>query len=315
MSTTACTIETVSKEFASAQAPGGKFKAVKAASFQIRQGEIIALLGPNGAGKSTLIDMILGLTTPTSGSIRVFGDKPRDAVAKSQVSAVLQTGGLLPDVSVKDTIRMIAATFPNPRDVDEVMDETNLTHLSKRAVKRCSGGEQQRIRHALAILGSPELLILDEPTAGMDPNARREFWASMRRQAERGTTIVFATHYLEEAEQFAERIILMRKGEVVADGTVDEIQRTASTTHVSATIPEPQRSSLARGEGLPFEVAEVRGEGDRLRFTTSESDALAKFLVTETEANNLTITRASLEDAFEALTSDSSIDPASTSAH
>ena len=137
----------------------------------------------------------------------------------------------------------------------------------------------------------------------------------MRRQAERGTTIVFATHYLEEAEQFAERIILMRKGEVVADGTVDEIQRTASTTHVSATIPEPQRSSLARGEGLPSEVAEVRGEGDRLTFTTSESDALAKFLLTETEANNLTITRASLEDAFEALTSDSSIDPASTSAH
>lgn len=306
MNPAACTVDTATKTFSSAQAPEGKFHAVKGASFTINHGEIIALLGPNGAGKSTLIDMILGLTSPTSGSIAVFGDKPREAVAKCKVSAVLQTGGLLPDLSVKDTIRMIAATFPNPRDVDEVMEETNLTHLSKQAVKRCSGGEQQRVRHALAILGSPDLLILDEPTAGMDPNARREFWASMRSQAERGTTIIFATHYLEEAEQFAERIILMRKGEVAADGTVDEIQRTTSATHVSASVPEPQLSTWARRENLPAGVTEVVRDGDRLTFTTSSSDALARVLLTEANASNLTISRASLEDAFEMLTSESS---------
>lgn len=312
MTTPACTVAKVSKSFSAPrstakskgatkdQAPehhSGKVHAVHEASLQIAPGEIVALLGPNGAGKTTLIDMVLGLTQPSKGEIRVFGKNPNTAVKESLLGAVLQTGGLLPDITVIDTVRMVASAFPNPRNIDEVLEETNLTSIAKRRVKRCSGGEQQRLKHALAILGSPDLLILDEPTSGMDPNARRNFWTSMEAQAERKTTIIFATHYLEEAQNFAQRIVLMNTGQIIADGTVDAIRQRATATKVSAVLPQDFDHKQ-----VTVPVSHVEQHGERTTYLTQDSDALARFLLTETSARELTVTRASLDDAFSALT-------------
>ncbi|MDO5503743.1 MAG: ABC transporter ATP-binding protein, partial [Actinomycetia bacterium] len=195
-----------------------KVSAVDGIDLTIRAGEIVALLGPNGAGKTTTIDMILGLTAPTSGTVSVLGRRPRQAILDGQVSAVLQTGGLLADLKVEETVRLIASTFDRHADIADVMERAGITHLARRRVSKCSGGEQQRLRFALALLPEPELLILDEPTAGMDVTTRREFWSAMHAEAERGRTIIFATHYLEEASEFADRIVMMAEGRIVADG-------------------------------------------------------------------------------------------------
>lgn len=201
----------------------GTVIAVDGVDLHIRSGEIVALLGSNGAGKSTFLDLVLGLQTPTSGNIQVFGASPRSAIKAEKVGAVLQTGGLLPDMTVKNTIRMIASTFSNPLPIDDVLTAAQLHDISDRKIAKCSGGEQQRVRFAMALLGNPQLLVLDEPTTGMDTGARFDFWDNMKAQAQAGRTIIFATHYLEEAEQFAQRIVMMSKGIVVADGSVEEI--------------------------------------------------------------------------------------------
>nr|WP_269927879.1 ABC transporter ATP-binding protein [Kocuria massiliensis] len=277
---------------------GTRFNAVDGIETTIRRGEIIGLLGPNGAGKSTLIDMVLGLTSPDGGSIRVLGGAPRAAIARGGIGAVLQTGGLLPQLTVRDTLRMIAATHRNAMPISEVLEQADLTELADRKVVKCSGGEQQRVRFALAIMASPELLILDEPTTGMDANARHRFWESMRAQAHEGRTIVFATHYIEEAQNFAERIVMVGKGRIVADGPTEEVRAQASSQTVSAVLPP----SLAP-RSLPG-VISAKTSGDRTSMTTTDSDALARLLLTQTEASDVLIANASLEDAFIALTSD-----------
>src|SRR5690625_528724 len=168
--------------------------AVDGISLEIQTGSVVALLGPNGAGKTTTIDLILGLTSPTSGEITVLGKKPRAATVSGGVSAVLQSGGLLRDLRVGETVELIASTFPNPIPVSQALQRAGLTGLKNRKVAKCSGGEQQRLRFALALLPDPQLLILDEPTTGMDVNARAEFWETMHTEAAQGRTIVFATH-------------------------------------------------------------------------------------------------------------------------
>src|SRR5699024_822898 len=211
----------VSKTFRSG---GRTLRAVDDIDLDIPRGQIMALLGPNGAGKTTTLDMVLGLTEPTAGQVSVDGQPPREAVTNGRVSAVLQSGGLLRDLSVAETVRIIASTFKHAMSVEEVMTRAGITKLAKRKVSKCSGGEQQRLRFALALLPDPDLLILDEPTAGMDVAARREFWDTMRADAGSGRTIIFATHYLEEADSFAERIVLMSGGHIVADGSTEEIR-------------------------------------------------------------------------------------------
>lgn len=201
----------------------GRITAVGSIDLSIQQGEIVALLGSNGAGKSTFLDLVLGLQTPDHGAVRVFGKTPREAVKDGKLGAVLQTGGLLPDLTVKHTIQMIASTFAHPLSIEEVFTAAQLHGIADRKVGKCSGGEQQRVRFAMALLGNPALLILDEPTAGMDTGARFDFWENMQTQAQSGRTIIFATHYLEEVEQFAQRMIIMSHGSIVADGPVEEI--------------------------------------------------------------------------------------------
>ncbi|AHI03425.1 ABC transporter ATP-binding protein [Corynebacterium falsenii DSM 44353] len=280
-------------------------------SLTIAPGEIIGLLGPNGAGKSTLIDLILELTTPTSGTVSVCGTSPRRAIAHSQVGAVLQTGGLLPDLTIEQTIRLISSTFPHPQPLDQILERADLTRIRSRKVQACSGGEQQRLRFALALIGAPTFLILDEPTAGMDPVARRHFWESMRVQASHGTTILFATHYLEEAQDFASRIVLLSQGRILADGTVDEIRNMTSSYTIQArfspdatTPPTFLQHMDPNVSGLVSAVDELGH--DTWQFTTTDSDALARYLLNHTAARDLRIAASSLDDAFVTLTESNS---------
>ncbi len=292
-------LEGVRKTF---KAPHGEVIAVNGIDLTINRGEIVAFLGPNGAGKTTTIDMILGLTTPTSGRVTVLGRPAREAVAAGRVSAVMQTGGLLRDLTVKETLTAIAALHKAGLRVSEVVEKTQLGGLLNRKVSKCSGGEQQRLKFALSLLSNPDLLILDEPTAGMDVNARRDFWATMREDAESGRTIVFATHYLEEAEHFAQRTVLVNAGRVIADGTTAHIRAVASGREVSATVAQDRVSTAqAAIEGLDPENA-VRVNGTRLTVSTKDSDALARLLLNDLGASDLEISAPSLESAFVNLT-------------
>ena len=286
--------------------------AVDGIDLTVGNGEVVAFLGPNGAGKTTTLDMVLGLTEPTSGTARVFGRPPRHAVVAGEVSAVLQTGGLLRDLTVRETVRMIASTYAATTPVDEVIDRAGLAALAHRRVSKCSGGEQQRLRFALALLPDPRLLILDEPTAGMDVSARHEFWQTMHADASAGRTVVFATHYLEEADAFAHRIVLVAGGRVVADGSTAEIRSQATSRTVTAVVPDeaiaPISASLLRLDG----VRTVTSRGERLVVVTSNSDGVARLLLSEQGVRDLEITSAGLEEAFMALTGRTVAEPEST---
>jgi len=280
----------------------GRVRAVRGIDLTIAPGEIVALLGPNGAGKTTTIDMILGLSQPTDGDVSVYGTHPRDAIEHGMVSAVLQVGGLLKDLTVAETAKYTASLFASCRPVDEVLRRAGISGIADRKVGKCSGGEQQRLRFALALLPDPELLILDEPTTGMDVEGRREFWAAIREDAELGRTVLFATHYLEEADAYADRVVLLRQGQIVADGTGAEVKALASGRTVRATMPDPDESALLAVPGA--DSVEVRGE--TVLIHSNDSDKVARYLLTETDARDLEINTRGLEDAFIALTSDDS---------
>jgi len=295
--TPAISLRGVSKDF-------GTVHAVRGIDLDIAPGEIVAFLGPNGAGKTTTIDMILGLSRPTAGTVEVLGQAPRQAIARGLVSAVMQTGGLLKDLTVRETVAYTASLFADTRPVDEVLAHAGITDLARRKVGKCSGGEQQRLRFAMAMLPDPALLLLDEPTTGMDVEGRRAFWSAIRQDAEKGRTVLFATHYLEEADQYADRIILVRKGRVVADGTGSEIKALAAGRTVRATLEDADHDALARIGGV--ESVEVRGDTVLLR--AKDTDAVARYLLTETRARDLEITARGIEDAFLSLTGDDAED-------
>ena len=277
---------------------GDRVEAVRGIDLDIAPGEVVAMLGPNGAGKTTTLDMVLGLTEPTSGTVEVFGLHPRRAVDAGRISAVLQTGGLLRDLTVEETVRVVASTFDSPQPVAEVMERAGITQLARRRVSKCSGGERQRLRFALALLPDPDLLVLDEPTAGMDVAARRDFWAAMHAEAAQGRTVIFATHYLEEASSFAERIVLVSEGVVVADDSTEAIRAQATGRVVAADL-SPEYDETLRA--LPG-VRSLERHGQRVIVRAADSDALARHLLTETSATDLEITAGSLDDAFIALT-------------
>ncbi|NYF96993.1 ABC transporter ATP-binding protein [Janibacter cremeus] len=284
-------------------------RAVAGVDLSIRPGEVVAILGPNGAGKTTTLDMVLGLTEPTSGTITSFGAPPRRAVHEGRVSAVLQTGGLLRDLTARETVRMIASTFPERRPTEEVIERAGLADKADRLVAKLSGGEQQRLRFALALLPDPDLLILDEPTAGMDVRARREFWRTMHHDAAQGRTVLFATHYLEEADTFADRIVLMAGGRVVADGTTEEIRSRASGRTVSADVRRGDVGAVAdRLRGRPG-TSSVTVAGERVTVVGEDSDALARLLLVDLGGSNLEVTTASLDAAFLAITGEAVPEP------
>jgi ABC-2 type transport system ATP-binding protein len=284
----------------------GQVHAVRGLDLTVQPGEVVAFLGPNGAGKTTTIDMILGLSTPDRGSVEIYGHTPRGAIARGQVAAVMQTGGLLRDISVRETVQLTAAMFDSPRPVDEVLQRAGIRDIADRRVEKCSGGQQQRLRFAMALVSDPGLLILDEPTTGMDVAGRRDFWAAIRADALRGRTVIFATHYLEEADAYADRIVLVRKGVIVADGTAAQIKNLASGRTVTASLPTGGREMLA---GMPL-ADSVEFEGQRVTVRTRDSDAVIRYLLNSTGAHDIEVTSNNLEEAFVALTGEGALQEA-----
>ncbi len=278
----------------------GDVCAVNGLDLAIEPGEVVAFLGPNGAGKTSTIDMVLGLSRPGEGAVTVFGLDPLDAVAQGRVAAVMQSGGLLKDLTVQETVQLIASLHHNPRPVDEVMRRAGITEIAGRRVDKCSGGEKQRLRFATALLPEPDLLILDEPTTGMDVEARRAFWSAIREDAAAGRTVLFATHYLDEADAYADRIIMIRRGEVVADGTASEVRAMSSGRTVRASFPGADPARLAALPGV--NTVEMRGETVLLQ--CQDSDAVLRELILNTSAHDFEVTAHNLEDAFIALTGD-----------
>jgi ABC-2 type transport system ATP-binding protein len=281
----------------------GPVRAVRGIDLEVQPGEVVAFLGPNGAGKTTTIDLLLGLSVPSEGAVELFGTTPRSAVEQGLVSAVMQTGGLLKDLTVGETLRLTASLFSDTTEPADAMRRAGILAIADRRVGDCSGGQQQRLRFAMALLPDPHLLILDEPTTGMDVSGRRDFWAAIRQDAERGRSILFATHYLEEADAYADRIVLVRKGRVVADGTAAEVRALASGRSLRATLPGASADDLAQLAGLRgVDGCEVRG--DTVLVHSRDSDAVARHLLTRTAARDLEIEARGIEDVFLALTAD-----------
>jgi ABC-2 type transport system ATP-binding protein len=281
--------------------PGGPVPAVKGIDFSIAPGESVALLGPNGAGKSTTIDMLLGLGEPDGGSITVFGKSPRDAVDTGLVGGMLQTGELIRDLTVRELITVMASLYPDPLDIDEVIELTGLRDAAGQRTQKLSGGQTQRVRFAMALVANPALLVLDEPTVAMDVEGRRDFWTTMREYASRGKTVLFATHYLEEADANADRAVMMAHGRIVADGSTTEIKARIGHRTIRTTLPAVDREQLAALEG----VAGAERHGDSVILRCSDSDqAIRALLARYPAARDIEITGAALEDAFIQLTSD-----------
>lgn len=282
----------------------GDVRAVDGIDLTVNSGEIVALLGPNGAGKTTTLDMLLGLTSPDSGSVEVFGGDPIPSIRAGRLSALLQTGGLLQDMKVHEILDYIASTFKGlDLDTKAVMQKAGITNIAKRYVKQCSGGEQQRLKFALAILTDPDVLVLDEPTTGLDVAARRTFWETMNEEAMDGRTVIFATHYLEEAEQYASRIVLMNKGRIVADGTVSEVRAFTGMRHLSIDTKDVAHAGvLGSSVRNQFENSHVEVIGKTVHVRSIDSDEIARFLLAEPGVKNLEIAAPSLDDAFIELT-------------
>jgi ABC-2 type transport system ATP-binding protein len=301
----------------------GTLAAVDGIDLSIAPGEVVALLGPNGAGKSTTIDLALGLGTPTAGSARLFGGEPRSAIDEGRVGAMLQGGALLPTMTVAQSVALIAAAHrprrsptrrseargsltlrgPNPLSVQEALERARCTEIAKQRVSKLSGGQMQRARFAVAVVSNPDLLILDEPTAAMDVETRHTFWQSMQEFTDAGRTVVFATHYLDEADAYADRIVMMAAGRVVADGTPAEVKAVVSGRRIRATFDfDWSTDAEAEMYELPG-VRSVERRGDTLTIVSDESDAALRTLLSaHTDVHDIEVTAHSMDDAFLALT-------------
>jgi ABC-2 type transport system ATP-binding protein len=270
-------------------------QAVRDVDVTVSSGETVALLGPNGAGKSTTIDMLLGLQEPDGGQVAVFGQQPREAIAHGRIGAMLQTGGLLRELTVGELVTMTGALYPKPLATDEALSLAAIGELADRRTHQLSGGQTQRVRFALALVSDPRLLVLDEPTVGMDVEARHAFWTTVREFARLGKTVLFATHYLEEADSYADRAVLMAQGRVIADGPTTEIKAMVGSRTIRATLPEVDVGALASLPGVTG--AERRGESVVLACADSDA-AIRALLAEQPAARDIEIRGAGLEQAF-----------------
>ncbi|MFB6555656.1 ABC transporter ATP-binding protein [Streptomyces sp. NPDC056405] len=276
----------------------GDVRAVDGVDLEIARGETVALLGRNGAGKSTAIALLLGLCPPDEGTVELFGGPPEGAVRAGRVGAMLQEARAVPRVTVGELVAFVAGRYPAPMPVERALELAGLAGLAGRRVDRLSGGQIQRVRFAVALAGNPDLLVLDEPTAALDVEARRTFWESMRAYARRGSTVLFSTHYLEEADAHADRILVVDRGRIVADGTGDELRRAAGGARVSFDLAGRPTEGLTLLPGV--RSLEVRG--DRALLRTEDSDATVVALAELGAIRGLEVVPASLDDAFLALT-------------
>lgn len=207
----------------------GMVEALRGLDLTIRPGELVALLGANGAGKTTAVRALLGLSKPTSGEVRVFGGDPRDARSRTRIGAVLQVARVPETLRVREHIHLFSSYYPNPCPIDDVIQAAGLEGLEKRKFGQLSGGQQKRVLFALALVGNPDLLVLDEPTVGLDVEARRALWKQIRAFIAGGRAVLLTTHYLAEAEALANRVVVIHKGTVMAEGTPSEIKGNADT--------------------------------------------------------------------------------------
>jgi ABC-2 type transport system ATP-binding protein len=284
--------ENVSKSY-------GKLKAVDGLSLELYPGQTVALLGPNGAGKSTSLDMLLALRRPSGGKITMFGRDPYHAVKDGRVGAMLQSGGLMPEVTVLELVQLVTGLHPRPEPVELTMKRAGLDGFANQRVDKLSGGQTQRVRFALAICGKSELIVLDEPTVAMDVETRRHFWESIKQEVAQGRTLLFATHYLEEADQAADRILVINRGRLLADGTPAEIKARAGAKRLSFRLDHIDEPFLL---GLPGLVnLEVRH--DTVQIQSSDSDAtLYGLLGAGYRPRDIEVGSLGLEQAFIAIT-------------
>jgi len=281
--------------------PAGPIRAVRGVDLDIAPGETVALLGPNGAGKSTIVDMVVGLTRPDAGSVAVFGRTPSEAVRAGIVGAMLQSGALPAFLTVREVVAMMASLYPDPLAVGDALAVAGVTDLADRPTTKLSGGQSQRVRVAVALVSNPDLVLLDEPTVAMDVESRVHFWESMRTMAATGKTLIFATHYLEEADANADRVVLLADGQVVADDSPQTIKALTGRRTLRAEVPDVPDAELA---GLPG-VVTVERHGAAVTLMCADSDAALRALVARSpRASGIEIAGAGLEAAFLALVTD-----------
>jgi ABC-2 type transport system ATP-binding protein len=277
----------------------GAITAVDALTLSIEPGTVTALLGPNGAGKTTAVRLMLGLTRPTSGSARLFGGDPTDPAARRRVGVMLQIAKVPETLRVREHIDLFRSYYAAPMPLDAALAAAGLAALADRKYGELSGGQQQRVQFALAICGNPEVLFLDEPTVGLDVAARRSFWHEVRRLSERGTGILLTTHYLEEADALADRVIVLQQGRVGADASPAELKTLAAARRIRCVTSLP----VTHIERLPG-VQSVRRDGAATEIFTSVAEQVSReLLIADASLAGLEITGAGLEEAFLTLTS------------
>ncbi|MGW2371338.1 MULTISPECIES: ABC transporter ATP-binding protein [Kitasatospora] len=287
----------------------GRVRAVDGLDLVLRPGETVALLGPNGAGKSTSLDLLLGLREPDQGSVTLFGGTPREAIAAGRVGAMLQSGGLMADVKVRELVELACKVHPSGRSVTGVLTDAGITEIAERRVDKLSGGQEQRVRFALAIAGNSDLIVLDEPTTGMDVSVRQAFWASMRAQADAGRTVLFATHYLEEADSIADRVLVLHRGRLIADGSSAEIKARAGARRIAFELHDGDGEFFDEGvlrmlPGVQSLDVTARVPGVRtVRIRTADADAsVAGIYRAGLYPRGLEVTGLGLEQAFLTIT-------------
>ncbi len=277
----------------------GQVQALQNVSLTIVPGEVVAMLGPNGAGKTTLISLMLGTRKPTSGQARLFGLNPRDLKARSRIGVMLQESGVPGMLKVDEIVSLFGSYYPAPLPTSQAIAIAGLQEKTKSLVKDLSGGQRQRLYLALAVCGNPDVLFLDEPTVGMDVEGRRRFITEIAEYAAKGRTVVLTTHYLEEADQLARRVIVINHGHVIADSTPAEIKSRVAGKHVIFLAARPIAD--ADLEGLPLNGKEIQDH--RVRLLTNEPETVLRELFRRgIEMRDLEVAGADLEEAFVAMT-------------
>jgi ABC-2 type transport system ATP-binding protein len=277
----------------------GQVEALRGVSLTIQPGEIVAMLGPNGAGKTTSISLMLGLRQPTGGQVRLFGLPPTDRRARSRAGVMLQESGTTGVLTVRELVALFGTYYPSPLPTDRAVAMAGLADKADARVATLSGGQRQRLYFALAICGDPDVLFLDEPTVGMDIEARRAFVASIQTLAGAGKTVVFTTHYLREAEELARRIVVIDRGLVIADATPRELMSKVAAKRVSFSVSPPLAADAFGG----LAVTGLEASDGRVRFLTNEPEAVLRALFERgVEMRDLEVAGADLEEAFLSLT-------------
>jgi ABC-2 type transport system ATP-binding protein len=277
----------------------GNIHALQDVTVHIHAGEVLALLGPNGAGKTTAISLLLGLIRPTRGEVKVFGGDPQSFASRSRLGTMLQISGVPETLKVKDHLELYRSYYPNPLSMKELLEASQLIGLENRLYGKLSGGQKQRLHLAIAMCGNPDLIFLDEPTTGLDVSSRRALWEQVRLLIGKGRTVVLTTHYLEEADALADRIAVISKGRIIADGKPAEIKAKTSGQKIRALTALP----LETIQALPG-VTSVRQDGAAVEVLVSKAEPVVFSLLQQDKTlSGLEVSSAGLEDAFLALTS------------